>query len=147
VTQLTDHFTLEELTWSDTAQVLGIDNTPPPEIEVNLGILAETLELVRSLLNDMPIHVSSGYRCYDLNVAVGGADDSAHLSGLACDFTCPEFGTPLEICVALEPHMESLAIDQLIWEYEGWVHLGLSAGDPRCQCLTINDQGTSEGFA
>ena len=129
-TQLTDHFTLEELTASDTADAMGIDNTPGPDEEACLSILAETLELVRVILNDNPMIISSGYRCYALNVACGGADDSAHLSGLAADFTCPDFGTPLEICNALEPHMESLGIDQLIWEYEGWVHLGLTAGDP-----------------
>ena len=147
MTQLTEHFSLEELIASDTADAMGIDNTPPPDIEACLGILAETLELVRELLGDKPIIISSGYRCYELNVACGGADDSAHLSGLAADFTCPEYGTPLDICNTLLPHMEALGIDQLIWEYAGWVHLGLTAGDPRCMALTIDESGTSEGFA
>ena len=147
MTQLTPNFTLEELTASDTALAMGIDNTPDADTQACLQFLAETLEEVRSLLGDLPILVSSGYRCYELNVACGGADDSAHLSGLAADFTCPEYGSPLDICNTLLPHMAALGIDQLIWEYEGWVHLGLSTSDPRCQCLTINEQGTSEGFA
>ena len=63
------------------------------------------------------------------------------------DFVCPMFGTPLDICGKLEPHMQELGIDQLIWEFEGWVHLGLTEGDPRCQCLTINETGTTTGFA
>ena len=147
MTQLSPHFTLEELTASDTAEAMSIDNTPGPEEQANLTILAGTLEAVRTLLGDKPIVVSSGYRCYELNVACGGAEDSAHLSGLACDFTCPDFGSPFDICVALEPMMADLGIDQLIWEYEGWVHLGLTTGDPRCMALTINDQGTTTGFA
>jgi len=107
----------------------------------------DAYQQVRTILGDKPIIITSGYRCYELNVACGGAENSAHLHGLACDFVCPEFGTPLDICGALEPHMAMLGIDQLIWEYEGWVHLGLTAGDPRCQCLTINDSGTTTGFA
>jgi zinc D-Ala-D-Ala carboxypeptidase len=146
MTQLSEHFTLQEFTASDTAAMMGIDNTPTPEAHTNLELLAGVMEQVRTLLMDLPIIISSGYRCYELNVACGGADNSAHLSGLAADFTCPEFGTPLDICYALETFMPDLGIDQLIWEYEGWVHLGLTAGDPRCQCLTINDSGTVEGF-
>ena len=146
MTQLSPNFTLDEFVASDTAAMLGIDNTPPPEELACLEILADTMEKVRTLLGDKPITINSGYRCYELNVACGGADNSAHLSGLAADFVCPEFGTPLDICYVLEPHMLELGIDQLIWEYEGWVHLGLTAGDARCQCLTINETGTSEGL-
>lgn len=146
MTQLSEHFTLEEFTASDTAAMMGIDNTPPPEELACLEILADVMEKVRGILGAKPITVTSGFRCYELNVACGGAEDSAHLHGLGCDFVCPEFGTPLDICNALEPHMQELGIDQLIWEYEGWVHLGLTAGDARCQCLTINDYGTTEGF-
>jgi len=144
---LTEHFSLDGFVASDTAAMMGIDNTPPDDKKACLQILAETMELVRTILEDKPIVITSGYRCYDLNVACGGASDSAHLQGLACDFVCPEFGTPLDICATLEPYMDVLAIDQLIWEYEGWVHLGLCAGDPRNQALTINESGTSEGFA
>jgi zinc D-Ala-D-Ala carboxypeptidase len=147
MTQLSEHFTLEEFIHSDTADAMRIDNTPPPEELACLEILAGVMEQVREILGDKPIIVSSGYRCYELNVACGGASDSAHLHGLGCDFTCPEFGTPLEICNALEPHVQALEIDQLLWEYEGWVHLGLTAGDPRYQCMTINDSGTTAGFA
>ena len=147
MTQLSEHFTLEEFTASSTAAQMGIDNTPTPEAHANLELLAGVMEQVREILGAKPVIVSSGYRCYDLNVACGGATSSAHLYGLGCDFTCPDFGTPLDICNALEPHVQALGIDQLIWEYEGWVHLGLRAEDPRYQCMTINDQGTTTGFA
>jgi L-asparaginase II len=153
--QLTEHFTLAEFTASDTADKLGIDNALDADIFDELHGLAELMEDVRARLGDDPIFITSGYRCVDLNAAVGGAADSAHLYGRAADFVCPKFGTPLEICRALEPLLEELGIDQLIYECgtdspgDEWVHLGLALpGDqPRCQALTINSAGTFNGFA
>lgn len=96
MTQLTEHFSLEELTFSSTAQRLGIDNTPSLEIISHLTTLAIGLELVRKSLG-FPLHIDSGYRCPELNKAVGGATDSAHMQGYAADFICRQFGTPVEI--------------------------------------------------
>ena len=147
MTQLTPNFTLEEFVQSETAAMMGIDNTPTPEALANLELLAGVMEQIREILGAKPITITSGYRCYDLNVACGGADNSAHLYGLAADFVCPEFGTSLDVCVTLEPHVQALGIDQLLYEYEGWTHMGLRADDPRYQCMTINDYGTTTGFA
>lgn len=110
--------------------------------------MAEVMEKVRTILDDKPILISSGYRCPPLNSAIGGSKNSAHMSGLACDFSCPGFGTPLQICKKLKPYMKELGIDQLIHEYRTWVHLGLSAADmiPRHQALTIDTKGTQHGF-
>lgn len=149
MTQLTEHFTLEEFTDSQTAARKGIPNVPPvgsPE-RANLQRTAETMEEVRTLLGDKPILVSSGYRSPAVNAAVGGSKSSAHMSGLAVDFSCPGFGTPRQICKALEPHMRKLTIDQLIHEFDSWVHLGLTGGAPRHQALTIDTKGTRHGFA
>ena len=149
MTQLSPHFTLEEFTHSQTAARQGLDNVPPagsPE-RANLKRLAEVMEEVRAILHHKPILVSSGYRSPAVNAAVGGSKTSVHMSGLACDFTCPGFGMPLAICKELESHMKLLGIDQLIHEYKSWVHLGLSAKAPRHQCLTIDDKGTRSGFA
>jgi zinc D-Ala-D-Ala carboxypeptidase len=149
MTQLTEHFTLEEFTDSQTAARKGIHNVPPigsPE-RANLQCTAETMEEVRTLLGGVPVLISSGYRSPQVNAAVGGSKNSAHMSGLAVDFSCPGFGTPLQICKKLHPHMRELGIDQLIHEYDTWVHLGLSASDPRHMALTINNKGTSSGFA
>lgn len=143
---LTPHFTLEELTYSDTALACGIDNAPDEQARNNLVRLAQVLEQVRALLDGCSITITSGYRCPALNSQVGGASNSAHLYGLACDWVCPEFGNATEICRYLEDLVTTLGIDQLIWEYGDWVHLGLSAGDPRGQCLTIDEYGTREGF-
>lgn len=145
-TMLSEHFSLAEFTYSTTASQCGIDNTPTPEAMTNLERLAAVMEKVRHICGDNPVTITSGYRCSDLNKACGGATASAHLYGLGVDFIVPAFGDPLAVCKAIEPHLVELGVDQLIWEYEDWIHLGLSSGPPRCQCLTINNSGTCEGF-
>ena len=149
MTQLTTHFTLEEFTDSQTAARRGIKNVPGEnsQARANIQRTAETMEKVRTILGDKPILVSSGYRSPQVNAAVGGAKSSAHVQGLAVDFSCPGFGTPIQICKALQPHMKDLGIDQLIHEFTTWVHLGLSAGQPRQMALTIDNRGTRSGFA
>lgn len=145
MTQLTPHFSLEELIYSHTAISRGINNFPNAEVEVNLTNLANVLEKVRALLGH-PITISSGYRCNALNNAVGGVWDSAHLHGMAADIECSEFGTPIEVCEFLEDHMKELGIDQLILEFNSWTHIGL-AQVPRNMALTIDRSGTREGFS
>jgi zinc D-Ala-D-Ala carboxypeptidase len=145
-TKLTDHFTLEEFMVSETAARQGINNRPEGQNLVNVERTAELMEKVRTLLGSKPILISSGYRSPQLNAAVGGSSTSAHMSGLAVDFTCPGFGDPISICHALSPHMAELGIDQLIHEFGAWVHLGLSAGAPRMMALTINSSGTFNGI-
>ena len=140
-TQLTDHFTFEELTRSDTAERLGIPNTLPVEVAENLTTLAENLEKVRAILG-RPMRISSGFRSQELNAKIGGAQNSAHVQGLAADFTCPQFGTPVAICRALLRHADLLKWDQLIQE-GSWVHIAF-AKDPdtaRGDVLTANFSG------
>ncbi len=149
MTNLTPNFTLAEMTDSQTAARMGINNIPlaGSSERKNLQRTAEVMEKVRTLLGDKPILISSGYRSPQVNAAVGGSKSSAHMSGLAVDFSCPGFGTPKHICKHLHAHMKALGIDQLIHEYDTWVHLGLSAGEPRCMALTIDTKGTRNGFA
>lgn len=148
-TQLTPHFTLEEFTLSQTASRLGIPNQPTGQELENVHATARTLERVRALLAHKPVLISSGYRCPAVNAAVGGSSTSAHMSGLAVDFTCPGYGDPLAICQALEPRLAELQVDQLIHEYDDWVHLAIVGPGqvPRCECLTIDESGTNQGFA
>ena len=148
MTHLTPHFSLDEFTHSQMAARQGINNVPAEgsHARVNLHRTAETLEKVREILEDYAINISSGYRAPKVNAMIGGAKNSAHTHGLAVDFTCPGFGTPLEICKALEPHMAELEIDQLIHEFSTWVHLGLRDSKPRHQALTIDKKGTRPGF-
>jgi len=143
---MTTHFSLEEFLHSDTADSIGSNNYPTWSEVKNLEGLAEVMEKVRTILQNNSITINSGFRCLEVNQAVGGATNSAHLYALACDFVCPGFGTPYDVCKALEPHVKELELDQLIWEYGDWVHLGLTSGPPRYQCLTINNAGTFNGF-
>jgi hypothetical protein len=145
MTALTQHFTLQELTASDTAVRLRINNTPTPQVIGELQKTAELLEVVRRLLGDVPLRVSSGYRCLDLNRSLRSSDTSAHIPGRAADFTAPGFGTPLEICRALANQVAALKFDQLIHEFNAWVHIG-RADDPRQELLTIDNTGTRTGL-
>ena len=132
--KLTPHFSLAELTFSETAQRKQINNTPPPVIVQNLHLLAAGLEDVRAALGGLPLRINSGYRCPALNRAVGGARLSAHMSGHAADFVCPDFGTPLEIVRALAA--SDIQFDKLIQEGT-WVHISF-APEARRQLLTAH---------
>lgn len=141
--RLSPHFTLAELTASQTAARRGIDNSPPPEIVANLQATAGGMEKVREILGDQVITVSSGYRSPELNKAVGGSVGSAHRTGHAVDFNCYGFGSPLEVCEAIA--RSGLHYDQLIHEFGRWVHISF---DPRGrrQNLTIDRLGTRPGL-
>lgn len=136
---LTENFTLEEMIFSQTAARRGINNTPPPEIIDNLRRLAGYLESVREELGGIPIRISSGYRSPELNAAIAGSSKtSAHTRGLAADINVK--GLPPKQ-LARQIAAMNLGFDQIILEYDQWVHVGLSEGKPRGQLLTIR-QGT-----
>lgn len=140
--QLTEHFSLEELTASETAARKEIDNTPGPDIMPHLQVLAQGLEEIRKALRNLPIHINSGYRSPALNAAIGGSGKSAHMQGLAADIVCPQFGTPLDVCRAIEA--AGLATDQIIHEYGRWCHVAFArpGGVARKQTLTIAKPGS-----
>lgn len=144
---LSPNFSLDEFVFSQTAARLGIDNTPSPAALENLKRLAGVLEVVRSALGDVPILISSGYRSPTLNRAVGGAGRSAHMTGLAVDFTAPRFGTVLATAKAVSKC--GIAFDQVIFEYGRWVHLGLAEATAvaRAETLSIgSDQVYTPGL-
>ena len=138
--QLSPHFTLAELTVSQSAARLGIDNNPPPEVIKNLERTALGLEGVRMLLG-APVLVSSGYRSPALNKAIGGAKNSQHMTGQAVDFICPGFGSPRQIVKTLDN--SGMQFDQCILEFDRWVHLSFS-DKPRRQALIIDRTGTMD---
>ena len=133
MTQLTEHFSLEELTQSSTALRLQINNRPPLEVVACLTRCAMGLERVRALLN-APMHIDSGYRSPALNKAVGGAWNSAHMSGFAADFICPDFGSPKAIAQAIAA--SGIPFDQVICEGT-WVHIAFSP-EARGQVMTAH---------
>jgi len=79
------YFTIEELTKSETANKLKIDNTPNEKVKENLTALVDNvLDPLRELYGK-PIYVNSGYRCEKLNKIVGGVANSQHATGEAAD--------------------------------------------------------------
>jgi len=137
--KLSPHFSLEELTQSDTTVRLGIDNTPTVEIIDNLTFLAKELEYVRDILN-APMLISSGYRSYVLNDHLGSKRTSSHCKGLAVDFISPSFGNPHSVVEAIV--LANINYDQVILEYGRWVHLSFHPTEPRKQALIIDKKGT-----
>jgi hypothetical protein len=161
--RLTPHFTLEELTHSDTAVRLGIDNTPPPGIEISLTTLADGLEQVRSVLGH-PILVHSGYRSEELERFLAYKDFMAwcekhdkdpdkawpeylarksHPLGWAADLTCPCFGTPAEIVKVIRK--SGIKFDQLIEEgsaASAWCHFSV---DPRLRGQVLTARFDANG--
>jgi zinc D-Ala-D-Ala carboxypeptidase len=140
--RLSENFSLEELTASETAARKGIDNTPSEEVINNLKRLAAALQEVRALLNHRAILISSGYRSPELNQAVGGSATSDHCKGLAADFICPSYGTPNDIVRAIAA--SDLSFKQVIREFDRWVHLSIpeEGQEPRKQALIIDREGT-----
>ena len=125
-TNITMHFTIEELYASDTAKRLGIQNKPSVREMVNLVYLAAyVLEPLRKAMGK-PIKISSGYRCERLNKAVGGVYNSQHLKGQAADL-CID-GDIQNGRKWFEYIRKHLPFDQLIWEKNPktgscWVHV------------------------
>jgi hypothetical protein len=138
--RLSGYYTLDVLCASETALARGIDNTPPADAIANLRVLARGLDRVRRLLGHRLV-INSGYRCPELNVAVGGAARSQHTQGFACDLECPAFGPPAEVARVIVA--SPIAFDTLILEFGRWVHLSFTPA-PRRRVLTI--RSVAEGY-
>ena len=142
MTQITDHFTLAELTHSDNAARLGLDNTPDQTSTENLKRLANLLEQVRAILGGKPIMISSGYRSKAVNDSVGSKDTSQHRAGCAADFKVPGM-TPDEVVKACIK--ANIGFDQIIREFDAWTHISVPSDAkqmPRKHKLIIDAKGT-----
>ena len=121
--KLTPHFRLSEFTKSATARRLRISNQPTEEAVENLENLCnEILEPLRRQFG--PIHINSGYRCPQLNEAVGGVGNSSHLRGEAADIRLRDTETGRAYYVFLLTHTD---FDQLLFEHNRkggqWLHV------------------------
>ena len=123
--QITKHFTLDELCASATAKARGIQNKPSAQQIIALVYLTcYVLEPLREAMNE-PIPISSGFRCEQLNRAVGGVSNSQHTKGQAADLC---IGGDLEKGKRWFNYIKTnLNFDQLIWEHSRsgtyWVHV------------------------
>lgn len=119
--KLTEHFSYEELTASQTAKAKRISNTPDPESAANLAILAiRVLEPAREQYG-APIRISSGYRSKRLNSVLPGASStSQHMKGQAADLECDDLDKLYGI-------LQQMDVDQLLFEYDSkgtrWIHV------------------------
>ena len=125
MTRLSTHFSLKELTRSDTAVRKGIKNEPnEKEIENLRTVCEKILEPVR-VHYGIPFTPSSGFRCLMLNKEIGSSNKSQHINGQAVDFEVP--GVPnMELAMWIREHLD---YDQLLLEFykedipdSGWVH-------------------------
>ncbi|MCH8347137.1 MAG: peptidase M15A [Proteobacteria bacterium] len=147
--RLSPHFTLAELTKSQTAIRRGIRNAPNAGQINNLKRLAkEILEPLREHFG-RPFSPSSGFRSQALNVAIGSKSTSQHTRGEAVDFELP--GIPnRDVAEWIRDHLD---FDQLILEFHdpedpmsGWVHVSLKEKENRNQVLTINHNSIWAGL-
>lgn len=134
---LSPNFTLQEMTFSQTAARLGVDNTPNDEQLANLVRLCETLLEPARLMLEVPLHVDSGFRSPHINQLVGGASNSAHMEGRAADVL--PIGMGLQEAFDKLRH-DGLPYDQIIIECNAWIHLSIPALDAmaRRQALTAS---------
>ena len=136
--KLSENFSLQELTKSQTAERTGMVNTPSAEHQENLKSLCTSiLQPVRDHFGRV-VTISSGYRSPELCVAIGSKTTSQHAKGEAADFEI--FGVSnKELADYIN---ENLEYDQLILEYwkesdpnSGWVHCSFSQNQKRRQYL------------
>ena len=128
---LSEHFTLDEATYSETAIRMHIDNQPDERQLENMKSAANQLEAVRNVTG--ALRVNSWLRLPDVNVAVGGSKVSSHMDGWAIDCSSTAH-TPYELCQIVLKN--NIKFDQCIHEYGRWMHLSF-APEMRQQSLTI----------
>ena len=137
--KLSNNFSLNELTKSQTAERKGIDNTPSAEHQENLkSLCTHVLQPVRDHFGQV-VSVSSGYRSPELCTAIGSKITSQHAKGEAADFEI--FGVSNKELADWIHY--NLNYDQLILEYwkgeddpnSGWVHCSYSENQKRRQYL------------
>jgi hypothetical protein len=136
---LTEHFTLEELTFTNHRE---FDNTPNEAEIANLQRLAEFLEKVKIVLRGKPVMINSAFRSKQVNDSVGSKDSSQHRLGCAADIRIPNM-TPNEVVQTLMA--SGLEYDQLIREFDSWTHISIPnhpEDKPRKQALIIDKAGT-----
>ena len=128
---LSEHFSLDEATYSETAIRMNINNQPDDRQLENMKSAAQQLEAVRNVTG--ALRVNSWLRLPDVNVAVGGSKVSSHMDGWAIDCSSSAH-TPYALCQLVIK--AGIKFDQMIHEYGRWMHISF-APEMRQQVLTI----------
>jgi zinc D-Ala-D-Ala carboxypeptidase len=139
---LSPHISYTEFVRSSVATRRGIENIPDAESVANAVVLcSNVLEPVRALFG-RPIHISSGYRCPELNALIGGSSTSQHKKGEAADFEVEGMDVPDVFWAILD---SDIPFDQLINEFGEWIHVSYRA-NPRREALAAikNAEGETE---
>ena len=136
---LSPHFKLSEFERSATATRLGIDNSVPSQyIPALQQLCKEILEPLREFAGQ-PIIISSGYRCPQLNIKVGGVYSSQHTLGEACDIRIPDNRTGRQWFLWM---MDNLHFDKLIFEHSHgiyWIHVSFKRNRTRNRQQVIHN--------
>ena len=138
--KLSENLSLKEVVKSNTAIRRGIDNTPNKEQLKNLELIADNI--FQPLRDELGvIYVSSGFRCKDLNIALGGSRSSQHCKGEALDLDNDGKNGAASNTEIFNYIKNNLVFDQLIWEFgdnkkPNWVHVSYTNKEPnRMQIL------------
>lgn len=134
------YFELREFVESATAKTKGIDNTPSFVAVSHLDELVETILDPMRAAYGKPIKVTSGFRCPELNKAVGGSPTSVHPLGYAADVQGSGDFEAFKAFVVSWFKTSGIKFDQLLLESNKatgakWIHIGLknASGEQRCQ--------------
>ena len=145
---LTRNFSLQELTKSDTAIRLGIDNQPNADQIDKLKMLCErVLQPVRDHFGR--VKVTSGFRSSELCVAIGSSVNSQHAKAEAADFEVLGVDNA-EVADWIKMNCET---DQLILEFytpgepnSGWIHASYVEFNPRAQYMRAYKEGNKTKY-
>ena len=133
--KLSKNLSLSEMTKSNTATRLGIDNEPTEEHVLNMKDLADNIfQPIREYFKS-PIYISSGYRGNDLNKAINGSKSSQHCRGEAIDIDM-DYKNSVSNAEVFNYIKDNLDFDQLIWEFgtdknPNWVHVSYNTKGPQ----------------
>ena len=133
--KLSKNFALSEITHSNTAKRLGIENEPTKEhLQSIQHLIDDLIQPLRSSIG--PIRISSGYRNPSLNRAIGGSRSSQHCKGEALDIQFWQMGKMMNELIYEWILDSGLEFDQMINEFDfAWIHISLKAKDNRKQVL------------
>ena len=133
------HFTLAEMTRSETAEKRNIPNVPSAKELANLSALVQNvLDPLREAVGK-PVKVTSGYRSPAVNKAVGGVATSQHVKGQAADVQVSGI-SPGKLIELMRKHR--IQFDQAIDEYDSWLHVSWRE-NPRGEALKYRKVGSS----